>query len=208
MHPDMPNWVRLVVPRKGLTEYTTMHMSEHRCRSTFERTHISNRRFKHRIPSSLLRGPAATDDPIRQHAGVRLEDHRKCKTRLVAERSSSLTLTFAHSPQTAFIHDFVKLPKGQADTTSEYGEQMQAVLRSLSVPAGHPAVKMMRGYDMSSTGEARIVASIPTIKPLCGWPEIEKYGLGRLHKMAQSIIGKKTKGGCTMEAQVRRQNCS
>lgn len=28
LHPDMPNWVRLVVPRKGLTEYTTMHMSE------------------------------------------------------------------------------------------------------------------------------------------------------------------------------------
>lgn len=27
MHPSLPNWVRLVVPRSGLTEYTTMHMS-------------------------------------------------------------------------------------------------------------------------------------------------------------------------------------
>jgi hypothetical protein len=28
LHPDLPNWVRLVVPRRGLTEYATMHMSE------------------------------------------------------------------------------------------------------------------------------------------------------------------------------------
>ena len=31
MHPSLPNWVRLVVPRSGLTEYTTMHMSTSGC---------------------------------------------------------------------------------------------------------------------------------------------------------------------------------
>lgn len=27
LHPQLPNWVRLVVPRRNLGEYTTMHMS-------------------------------------------------------------------------------------------------------------------------------------------------------------------------------------
>ncbi|MCO5555749.1 hypothetical protein L7F22_009294 [Adiantum nelumboides] len=26
LHPQLPNWIRLVVPRRGLNEYTTMHM--------------------------------------------------------------------------------------------------------------------------------------------------------------------------------------
>ncbi|UZJ56653.1 hypothetical protein CBS101457_005973 [Exobasidium rhododendri] len=102
---------------------------------------------------------------------------------------------------TAFIHDFPKLPPGQNDMTNEYGEQMRAVLRSLSVPMGHPAVKMVSRYDLHSDCEARIVASIPTLKPLYGWSEIEKVGLGRLNKIVKSVMGRKGRGSCTVEAQ-------
>lgn len=105
--------------------------------------------------------------------------------------------------QTAFIHDFPKLPRGEQDITSEYGQQMKMVLRSLSVPPNHPAMRMMSSYDMRSTCEARIVASMPTTKPLTGWAEISTAGLGRLSKVVHETMNGKVKGGVTLEAQVR-----
>ena len=78
---------------------------------------------------------------------------------------------------------------------------MRAVLKSLSVPPGHPALTKMSDYDMQTTCEARIVASIPTSKPITGWSEMEHVGLARLAKVVKDILGGKARKGVSLEAQ-------
>lgn len=79
---------------------------------------------------------------------------------------------------------------------------MKSVLTSLSVPSNHPAMKLLSTYNMASTCEARIVCSQPSLRPIIGWSEIEKVGLGRLSKLIREIMGDSKKGGATLEAQV------
>lgn len=79
---------------------------------------------------------------------------------------------------------------------------MKNVLRSLTVPSSHPAMKLLSSYNMSTTCEARIVASFPTVKALSGWSEVEKLGLGRLSRLIRDILRDKKKGGVSLEAQV------
>jgi tyrosyl-DNA phosphodiesterase-1 len=159
MHTSMPNWVQLVVPKKGLGEYTTMHMK------------------------FLL---------------LFYED----RLRLVILSGNMVEYDWKAIENTAFIHDFPRLAKGHYDVTSEYGIQMKAVLASLSVPAGHPAMRLLSSYNMASTCEARIVSSQPTLKPITGWSEIEKLGLGRLSKIVREIMKGAKKQDMTVEAQV------
>jgi hypothetical protein len=85
---------------------------------------------------------------------------------------------------------------------------MKTVLQSLTVPPHHPAMKMLNTYDMNTSSEARIVASIPTPKPLSGWSDIEGVGLGRLSKIVREILGEKIKAGLTLEAQVSNSQSS
>lgn len=159
MHPSMPNWVQLVVPRKGLGEYTTMHMK------------------------FLL---------------LFYED----RLRLIILSGNMIEYDWRVIENTAFIHDFPRLAKGQHDVTSDYGTQMKSVLCSLSVPDGHPAMRLLSSYNMASTCEARIVSSQPTLKPITGWSNIEKLGLGRLSKIVREILGSGKKQDLTIEAQV------
>jgi hypothetical protein len=79
---------------------------------------------------------------------------------------------------------------------------MKSVLTSLSVPSNHPAMKLLSTYNMASTCEARIVSSQPSLRPIIGWSEIEKVGLGRLSKVVRDIMGVSKKEGVTLEAQV------
>ncbi|PWN32106.1 phospholipase D/nuclease [Meira miltonrushii] len=148
LHPQLPNWIRLVVPRRGLSEYTTMHMK------------FIILFYEDRLRLMILSGNLVDYD------WRRIEN-------------------------TAFIHDFPRLKNDEKDTTSEYGKQMRRILSSLSVPAGHYAMRMMESYDMSSKCEARIVASIPTFTPVTGWAAIEELGIGRLGKVVREILGNK-----------------
>lgn len=148
LHPQLPNWIRLVVPRRGLSEYTTMHMK------------FIILFYEDRLRLMILSGNLVDYD------WRRIEN-------------------------TAFIHDFPRLKNDEKDTTSEYGKQMRRVLSSLSVPAGHHAMRMMESYDMSSDCEAKIVASIPTFTPVAGWAAIEELGIGRLGLVVREILGDK-----------------
>ena len=148
LHPQLPNWIRLVVPRRGLNEYTTMHMK------------FIILFYKDRLRLMIFSGNLVDYD------WRRIEN-------------------------TAFIHDFPLLKNDQRDTTSDYGKQMRRILSSLSVPAGHHAMRMMGTYDMSSNCEAKIVASIPTFTPVIGWPAIEELGIGRLGKLVREILDEK-----------------
>lgn len=150
LHPQLPNWIRLVVPRRGLNEYTTMHMK------------FIILFYKDRMRLMILSGNLVDYD------WRRIEN-------------------------TAFIHDFPRLKNDEKDITSDYGKHMKRTLSSLSVPAGHYAMRMMESYDMKSECEARIVASIPTFTPVIGWAAIEELGIGRLGKIVGEILGEKVR---------------
>lgn len=150
LHPQLPNWIRLVVPRRGLNEYTTMHMK------------FIMLYYEDRLRLMILSGNLVDYD-------------------------------WSRIENTAFIHDFHKLPSGEKDSSSAYGSQMRRVLSSLSVPAGHFAMRMMETYQMESYCEAQIVASLPTFTPVAGWNAIEELGVGRLAKVVRDMLGSSDK---------------
>ncbi|CAO1633746.1 unnamed protein product [Sympodiomycopsis kandeliae] len=103
----------------------------------------------------------------------------------------------------AYIQDFPILPGSRRDTSSDTYDQLSSIMKSLSVPAAHPALKELSRYDL--TKGPTIIASAATTNPAPyrGFEEINKWGLGRLSQCVRKIMGGKKvgEGGVRLEAQ-------
>lgn len=104
----------------------------------------------------------------------------------------------------AYIQDFPILPGGRRDTSTDTYEQLSNVMKSLSVPSAHPALKDLSRYDLSKGPTIVASGATPSNAPRRGFEQINKWGIGRLAHCARSIMGVKGSKGCNgvhLEAQ-------
>ncbi|KAN0061581.1 hypothetical protein ACQY0O_006428 [Thecaphora frezii] len=108
---------------------------------------------------------------------------------------------------TAFLQDFPLIPAGadlgpspQRRPGNDFKEQLQRVLKSLTVPRGHAIWAALERFDFRQA-TARIVASWPEARVLNGWKAIETQGLGRLGKVVRELGIQQQRGGVVLEAQ-------
>lgn len=63
--------------------------------------------------------------------------------------------------------------------------QFDVILRSLSIPEAHPALRELSQYDFSKA-EVKLVHSVPGWQK--GWESINKNGLGRVGHVGELIL--------------------
>lgn len=108
----------------------------------------------------------------------------------------------------AYIQDFPLLPGSQKDDKSDTYVQLSSVMKSLSVPYVHPALKDLSRYDLKKGPTIVASSATPSNAPKKGFEQISQWGVGRLAECARQIMGGTVKkGGVKLEAQVRVAIC-